>query len=259
MRGEKSKSSEEFLHRLSREYRRGWAHEKSRTVRDQTVLNVFMLGLAEESLAMSLQMEYSKPCYVGRPPSVNKLRAYVRILESSRKLRSMKSGEASGRNPAYALRKDAYVPRGETPADQQMRNQQANLQGYINPPAVNWNRQGAGNAVSREQAYALDLYYKCGVKNHIAKYCEDYHQQQQQQQVTVSAVAEVTQGMEQLHTEQCAPQRSPSGTPIAGILKSLRMEVTGHAPAPQVQDYHAPAQWADQQMIELPANSVQGN
>ena len=92
MRQDKNESSEEFLDRLSREYRRGWAHEQSRTVRDQMVLNVFTLGLAEENLAMSLQKEYSKPCYVGRPPGVNELRAYVRRLEGSRRLRNMKPG-----------------------------------------------------------------------------------------------------------------------------------------------------------------------
>ena len=75
MRQEKSEASEDFLNRLSREYRRGWAHERSQTVRDQMVLNVFMLGLSDENLATSLQMEYSKPSYVGHPPRVNELRA----------------------------------------------------------------------------------------------------------------------------------------------------------------------------------------
>ena len=82
----KGEASEDFLDRLSREYRRGWAHERSQTVRDQVVLNVFMLGLSGENLATSLRTEYSKPCYVGHPPSVNELRAYVRRLESIRSL-----------------------------------------------------------------------------------------------------------------------------------------------------------------------------
>ncbi len=88
MRQEKGEASEDFLDRLSREYRRGWAHERSQTVRDQMALIVFMLGLSEEPLAMSLQMEYSKASYVGHSPSVNELRAYVRRLESSRTLRT---------------------------------------------------------------------------------------------------------------------------------------------------------------------------
>ena len=45
MRQDKVEACEDFLDRLSREYRRGWAHERSQTVRDQMVLNVFMLGL----------------------------------------------------------------------------------------------------------------------------------------------------------------------------------------------------------------------
>ncbi len=127
------------------------------------VLNVFMLGLSDKNLAMSLQMEYSKSCYVGRQPSFNELRAYLRRLESSRRLRNMKSAESSGRGPSYQVKRDGYAPRGQAPADQQVRTQQGNLQGYINPQTVNWNRQGGWNAVSREQAYALDLCYKCGL------------------------------------------------------------------------------------------------
>ena len=73
MRQDKGEASEDFLDRLSREYRRGWAHERSQTVRDQLVLNVFMLGLSDENLATSLQVENSKPSYVGHPPSVNEL------------------------------------------------------------------------------------------------------------------------------------------------------------------------------------------
>ncbi len=51
--------------------------------RQSVLLNVFMLGLSDENLAMSLQMDYSKPSYVGHPPSVNELRAYVRRLQDS--------------------------------------------------------------------------------------------------------------------------------------------------------------------------------
>ncbi len=105
MTQEKNEASEDFLDRLSREYRRGSAHERSQTVRDQMVLNVFLLGLSEENLATSLQMEYSKPSYVGHPPSVNELRAYVRRLESSRSLRTMKGGDAThSRGPSYTMR-----------------------------------------------------------------------------------------------------------------------------------------------------------
>ncbi len=68
---------------------------RGQTVRDQMVLNVFMLGLSDENLAMSLQMEYSKSSYVGHPSSVNELRTYVRRLESSRTLRTMTGGDAS--------------------------------------------------------------------------------------------------------------------------------------------------------------------
>ena len=75
------------------------------------VLNVFMLGLSDENLAMSLQMEYSKSCYVARPPSVNELRAYVRRLESSGRLRNMKSAELNGRGPSYQVKRDGYAPR----------------------------------------------------------------------------------------------------------------------------------------------------
>ncbi len=82
IRQEKDEASGDFLDRLSREYRRGWAHQRSQTVRDQMVMNVFILGLSEGNLATSLQMEYSKLSYVGHPPSVNELRAYVRRLET---------------------------------------------------------------------------------------------------------------------------------------------------------------------------------
>ncbi len=82
MRQDKGEASEDFLDRLSREYRREWAHERSQTVRDQMMLNVFMLGLSNENLATSLQMEYSKPSYVGPPTSLNEVRAYVRLLET---------------------------------------------------------------------------------------------------------------------------------------------------------------------------------
>ena len=93
--------------------------------------------------------------------------------------------------------------------------------------------------MSREQAYALDLCYKCGLKSHIAKYCEEWHQQQQQQQkASANTVAEVTQRMEQLHTQSGAQTFTP---------------------VPQVKDYHASAEWVDQQITELAANSVQGN
>ncbi len=86
-------------------------------------------------------MEYFKPSYVGHPPSVNELRAYVRRLESSRSLRTMKGGDATQpRAPSYTMRnsygKENYSSRGQGPSDHAARNQQQNLQGYINPPTV---------------------------------------------------------------------------------------------------------------------------
>ena len=172
--------NEDFLDRFSREHRRGCAHERSQTVRDQMVLNVFMLGLSDENLAMSLQMEYSKPSYVGHPPSVNELRAYVRRLESSRTLRTMKGGDAThSRGPSYTMRnnhgKENYPSRGPAPPDQVIRNQQqGELQGYINPPTMQqWNRQGTGIAVDRDMAYAQNLCYRCGSNTHMARDCDD--------------------------------------------------------------------------------------
>ncbi len=178
MRQDKGEASEDFLDRLAREYRRGWAHERSQTVRDQMVLDVFMLGLSDENLATSLQMEYSKPSYVGHPPSVNELRAYVRRLESSRSLRTMKGGDATqSRAPSYTMRnsysKENYPSRGQGPPDHAARSQQQNLQGYINPPTVQqWNRQGAGNVVDRDLAYAQNLCYKCGSSAHMTRECD---------------------------------------------------------------------------------------
>ncbi len=145
IRQDKCEASEDFLDRRSREYRRGWAHERSQTVPDQMVLNVFMLGLSDENLATNLLMENSKPSYVGHYPSVNELIAYVRRLESSRSLRTMKGGDAiQSRGPSYTMGnnygKENYPSRGPGNPDNATRNQQQSLQGYINQQ---WNRQGA--------------------------------------------------------------------------------------------------------------------
>ena len=165
----------------AREYRRGWAHERSQTVRDDIVLNVFMLGSSDENLVTSLQMEYSKPS-VGYPPSVKELSAYVRRLESSRSLRTMKRGDVThSRGPSYTMRnnygKGNYPSRGQAPPDHAMRNQQqSNLQGYINAPTVQqWNRHGAGNAVDRDAAYAQKLCHRCGSNAHMARDCDAWN------------------------------------------------------------------------------------
>ena len=81
-----------------------------------------MLDLSDENLAMSLQMGCSKPSYVGHPPSVNELRAYLR-LESSRSLRTMKGGDAThARGPSYTMGssygKENYPSRGQAPPHQ---------------------------------------------------------------------------------------------------------------------------------------------
>ncbi len=119
---------------MSREYHRGWADERSQTVRDQMVLNVIMLELSGENLATSWHMEYSKPSYVGHPPSVNELRAYLRRLESSRSLRTINGGDATQpRGPIYTMRSN--YGKENWPSHTALIQEQ-NLEGYINSPTV---------------------------------------------------------------------------------------------------------------------------
>ncbi len=162
----------------------------------------------------------------------------------------MKGGDAThSRGPRYTKRnnygKENYPSRGPTPSDQAKRNQQqGNLQGYINPPTMQqWNRQGAGNAVDREMAYAQNLCYRCGSNAHMARDCDAWNQRNRvtQQRGNGGTVAAITQGMEQLQTQPNnapMPHQSPPG-----ILRpqpmpiSQPMEGQGYVPAPEVRDY----------------------
>ncbi len=147
--------------------------------------------------------------------------------------------------------KENYPSRGPAPPDQAMRNQQqGNLQGYINPPTMQqWNRQGAGNAVDRDMAYAQNLCYRYGSNAHMARDCDAGNQRGRmpQQGGNGGNVAAITQGMEQLQTQLSNSQMPHQSPP--GILRpqpmpnSQLIEDQGYVPAPQVQDYVRPLRW----------------
>ncbi len=72
---EARESSEDFLDRLLRDFKRGFPEVTLIETRDREVLNALYHGLRDEKLGESLELEYTKPCYRTNPPRASEIRA----------------------------------------------------------------------------------------------------------------------------------------------------------------------------------------
>ncbi len=124
-------SAEDFLERLLSDHRRGW-HDVTERERNTTVLNVFIHGVTDDRLGESFELEYTKPAYMGNPPTPVELRSYIHRLQNSREIRNNK------RNPQKSAQDNRAVYKPNPTALAQQRDA---LQGYINPSRPNWPAQ----------------------------------------------------------------------------------------------------------------------